>query len=135
MANLNDIYAFDKAAFEEGVVVALGNGITVKVRSPQSAHSRATRKRLEAPYAALTRGGRELPEDIAENLLIQQMSQSLIMGWDGIEDDNGKPIPATPTNIEAVLRKYQFFRDDVGGVLANRDTYKAQLAEADIANL
>jgi len=134
MARLSDLYSFDKTAFEEGVWTDIGNGISVKLRSPQSAHSKATRKRLEAPFASLTRGGRELPDDIAETLLIQQMANSLIIDWKGIEGEDGLPIAATPATIEAALRTYQFFRDDVGSVLATRDTYKNRVAETDLKN-
>jgi hypothetical protein len=133
MANLSDLYSFDKAAFEDGTWVDIGHGISVKVRSPQSAHSKAVRKKLEAPYAALTRGGKELPDDIAENILIKQMAQSLIIDWKGVED-NDQPIPATPETIEAQLRKYQFFREDVASVIAQRDTYKARVDEEDVGN-
>lgn len=133
MANIAALYSFDKNAFEDGTWVDLGHGISVKVRSPQSAHSKAIRKKLEAPYAALTRGGKDLPEDISEKILIQQMAQSLIVDWKGVEDDNG-PIPATPENIARVLTQLQFFREDVASVIAQRDTYKSQVAEEDLGN-
>lgn len=133
MANLSDLYSFDKSAFEEGTWVAIGNGISVKVRSPQSAHSKAVRKKLEAPYAALTRGGKDLPDDIAENILIKQMAQSLIIDWSGVAD-GGLPIVATPETIEAQLRKYQFFREDVASVIAQRDTYKTHVTDEDVGN-
>jgi hypothetical protein len=134
MAKLSEIYTFDKVSFEDGTWVTIGNGISVKLRSPQSAHSKATRKKLEAPFASLTRGGRELPDDIAENLLIQQMAQSLIIDWRGVDGEDGEPVIATPTTIEAALRTYQFFRDDVGSILASRDTYKNRVAETDLKN-
>lgn len=133
MADLADLYSFNKTAYEDGTWVAIGHGIEVKVRSPQSAHSKAIRRKLEAPYSALTRGGKELPDDIAENMLIKQMAQSLIVSWAGVEE-NGVAIPATPENIEAVIRKYQFFREDVASVIAQRDTYKTNVAEEDVGN-
>jgi hypothetical protein len=134
MTKLSDLYAFNRTLFEDGAWIDIGNGISVKLRSPQSAHSKAIRKKLEAPYAALTRGGRELPDDIAETLLIKQLSQSLIIDWKGIEDEDGLPLKATPENIEAALRNFQFFRDDVGGVLANRETFRNLTVEADLKN-
>ena len=132
MARLSDIYSFDREAFESGTWVQIGNGISVKVRSPQSAHSKAIRRKLEAPYAALTARGKELPDDVAENILIKQLSESLIVDWKGIEGDDGEPLEATPENIEKALRQFQFFRDDVGSVIATRDTYKAKTTEADL---
>jgi hypothetical protein len=134
MTKLSDLYAFNRTLFEDGAWIDIGNGISVKLRSPQSAHSKAIRKKLEAPYAALTRGGRELPDDIAETLLIKQLSQSLIIDWKGIEDEDGLPLKATPENIETALRNFQFFRDDVGGVLANRETFRNLTVEADLKN-
>lgn len=132
--NLGNIYAFDKGAYEEGTWVTLGNGIKIKVRSPQSAHSRAVRKKLEAPHASLTRGGRELPDDVQEDLLIKQLSQSLIMDWKGVTEDDGTVIPATPENIERALRLYPFFRDDAGSVIGNRETFKTRVLEEDLGN-
>lgn len=132
--NLGNIYAFDKGAFEEGTWVKIGNGISIKVRSPQSAHSKAVRKKLEAPHASLTRNGRELPDDIAEDMLIKQMSQSLIMDWAGVTDEQDQPIQATPENIEKALRAYPFFRDDAGSVIGNRETFKTRVLEADLGN-
>lgn len=131
--NLSDRYEFNKTAYEEGTWVALGDGIKVKLRSPGSAHSKAIRKKLEAPHAALSRAGRELPEDIAEDILIKQFSQSLIVDWKGVQDD-GETIPATPENIERLLRKYPFFRDDIGAVITSRETFKTLTAEADLGN-
>jgi hypothetical protein len=134
MANLAELYAFDKSAFEDGVWIDIGHGISVKVRSPQSAHSKAIRKKLEAPYVALTRGGKDLPDDIAETILIKQMAQSLIIDWKGIEDADKNSVPANPETIEKALRDFQFFREDVAAVIAQRDTYKSQVTELDLGN-
>lgn len=133
--NLGKFYDFEKSAFEDGTWVAIGNGVKIKVRAPQSAHSKATRKKLEAPHAALTRGGRELPEDVAEDILIKQMSQSLIADWSGVfEDDDKTAVPGTPENIEKALRAYPWFRDDAGAVIGNRETYKTLVLKEDLGN-
>jgi hypothetical protein len=131
--NLNEQFQQDKTAFEDGTYVPLGGDAAVKVRSPQSAHSKAIRKKLEAPYASMTRGGKQLPDDIAEDILLKQMSQSLIVSWKGIKDD-GVEIEPTPENIEKMLRKYPRFRDTLGGIIANDETYAALVREDDLKN-
>jgi hypothetical protein len=131
--NLDEQFTYDTSAFEDGTWVRLDKESAVKVRSPQSAHSRALRKKLEAPYVHLMRGGKELPEDVAEDLLFKQMSQSLIMDWKGIKE-RGVVVDPTPASIEAMLRKYTRFRDMIGGIIANADTYATLVREEDLGN-
>lgn len=133
--NLANVYAQDKGAYEDGAWVAFGHESKIKVRSPRSAHARAVRKKLEAPYSNLLRLGRELPDDVVEKMLVDQLSQSLIVDWDGklFQDKSGEKIPATPENIKMALA-HESFRDDVGSIIANRDTFKAQGLEDDAKN-
>lgn len=130
----HDRYHVDKAAEEEGTWVDLGDNVAVKVRRFTSAHSKAVRRKLEEPHAALARGGQQLPDTILEEILIKQMALSLIVDWKGVPDDTGQPLQATPENFEKVLREYPEFRNEIGSIVMDRATWKKQVRETDLKN-
>lgn len=129
----HDRYYVNKTAEEEGTWVELGDGIAVKVRRFNSAHAKATRRKLEEPHAALMRSG-TVPEDIADDILTKQMSQSLIIDWKGVTTETGEAIPATPENVEGQLRKYPEFRNEVAALVLDRQTFKKLIQKEDLKN-
>lgn len=130
----HDRYHVDKTAEEEGTWADLGDGIHVKVRRHTSAHSKAVRRKLEEPHQALLRTGQALPDSIIEELFLKQMALSLLVDWKGVTDEEGKPLEATPDNIEAQLRKYPEFRNEIGALVMDRATFKKLVNADDLGN-
>jgi hypothetical protein len=130
----HDRFATNKAAAEEGTWVDLGDGVKIKVRRFDSAVSKAVRRKLEEPYTALRRAGQELSDDIAQELLIRQLAQAILVDWRGVTDEEGKSIAFSSDVAYDILKKYDFFLEDVSRIVGSRDTFKSQVKDADLGN-
>ncbi len=133
MAGFNDRYATDTSLEEEGVWVDYGDGLEIKVRRLNSKHSRETRRKLEKPYTAQFRN-RDMPEQLQEDLLNKQVSESIVVDWRGVPDpaDEKKMLPCTPENVLKMVSDPAFkdFRDDILTAALARETF-AKEARAD----
>lgn len=142
MAGFMDRYSTDRSLEEEGVWVDYGDGLKVQVRRLNSRHSRETRRKLEKPYAAQFRG-REMPESLQEQLLNKQLSQSIVVDWEGVPDpDNspgfledgitpdpkkpGKFLDCTPENVLMMVERFPDFRDDILTAAMEKTTFQKE---------
>jgi hypothetical protein len=132
MAKFSDIYNHDKTAAEEGIWTPIGNGFKVKVRSFESAHTKALRKKLQEPFASVLRLGKEIPDDDATEINVKLVAHSSLLDWN-LEDDTG-PIPFSPDTAEQLLREQPRFARDVIAVLIADETFKKVNREEDAKN-
>ena len=125
MAGFFDRYKTDKSQEEEGVWVDFGDGIRVKVRRLNSKYSRDTRAKLEKPYATSFRG-KDYPLDIQELLLIKQLSHAIIVDWEGVPSvaDPKKPAGLSHEEVEAVLKEFPDFREEIALASMERATFQ-----------
>lgn len=133
MADFFNRYSTDREAEESGQWVDYGDGLKVQIRRLNSKHSKETRRKLEKPYSAQFRN-REMPESLQEDLLNKQVSQSIIVAWEGVlnPDDPTKALECTPDNILMMITKFPDFRDDVLTAAMERTTFeKAQTKAAE----
>lgn len=128
MAKFSDIYAHDKVAAEEGTWAPIGGGVTVKVRSLESAHAKALRKKLNEPFASLIRVGKEIPEDDQNEIFIKLIAHSALLDWN-LED-----VTFSPEKAEELLRAEPDFLRDIIAVLTSRETFKRREREIDAGN-
>lgn len=143
MAKFSDVYAHDKTAAEEGVWTPIGNGIKIKVRAFDSAHTRALRTKLQEPYKAILRNGKDIPEDDAQEINTKLIAGSSLLGWNLTEgtgefDAKGveieREIPFSAEAAERFLRDEPRFARDVISALMADETFKKQNREADGKN-
>lgn len=127
--NFRDVYSHDKTAAEEGVWTPIGHGFKVKVRSFESAHTKALRKKLQEPHAALLRSGKEIPEDDANEINIKLVAHSSLLDW-----QLGPDLPFSPETAENLLRQEPRFARDVIAVLIADETFKKGNREEDAKN-
>jgi len=145
MANFKSNYNYDKIAAEEGIVTPIGGGIEVKLRAWDSAHTKALRAKLEEPFKAITRLGKEIPEDDRDEINKKLLAGSSLLGWNLTEDDasgelesNGTPkqvdIPFSADRAYALLiEEPQFSRDVIAALMAS-ETFKRREREEDAKN-
>jgi hypothetical protein len=114
MGKFADRYKTNRKVEEEGQWVDFGDGIEVKLRRLNSDHSKETRRKLEKPYQSMYRN-RDMPDALQEELMIKQLSQSIVVDWKGVPDpaDDEKMIPCTQENVAKVMTQVRDFRDDV----------------------
>jgi hypothetical protein len=130
MASFLERYSTDKSMEEDGVWVDYGGGIKVQIRRMNSTKSRDTRRRLEKPYTKGFRG-QDLPEDLQEELLNQQIAQAIVVAWEGVPDpdDPKKAITCTPENVMKVIKAFPDFRDDIIAAAIERATFQKEQLE------
>jgi hypothetical protein len=133
-----DRYNTDRGLEEEGVWVDFGDGVKVQVRRLTSKKSREYRRKLDKPYTAQFRG-REMPDDLQEKLLNQQVAGVIIANWEGVPDPDAPP-PAKegdkPKMLEfsqeaalMMVQKFPDFRDDILTAAMERTTFEKEQRE------
>jgi len=143
MAKFSSVYAHDKTAAEEGVWAPIGHGIRVKVRSFESAHTKALRTKLQEPHKAILRLGKDIPEDDANEINIKLVAHSSLIDWNltegtgefdaaGLEME--RAIPFNADLAEQMLREEPRFSRDVIAVLIADETFKKRERELDAKN-
>jgi len=122
-------FATDIESEENGKWFELGEGAKIKLRSFQSERSQKVRESLEAPYLALKRSGKGIPQGEQETLLIRQMAQAIIADWEGFTDEDDEVIPFSQKAAEEKLTTYREFRNLVARLVTDDDAYKAEAKE------
>jgi preprotein translocase subunit SecD len=133
MPSFLERYATNKNLEEDGVWVDYADGLKVKLRRMNSVKSRETRRRLEKPYTKGFRG-QDMPESLQEELLNKQLSEAIVVEWEGVPDPDNpeKMLPCTPENVFRMVTQFPDFRDDLLSASMERATFQAeQLKEAE----
>jgi Asp-tRNA(Asn)/Glu-tRNA(Gln) amidotransferase C subunit len=132
MGKFSERYKTNTSMEEDGVWVDFGDGIKVKVRRLNSKHSQETRRKLEKPYAGQYRT-RDMPASLQEELMIKQLSQSIIVDWEGVEDpDTDVILPCTQENVTSIMTRLKDFREDVVTASMTQATFQdVSVAEAE----
>ncbi len=131
MAGFLDRYSTDRSLEESGVWIDFGDGLKVQVRRLTSKTSRETRRKLEKPYTTQFRN-REMPDSLQEELLNKQMSQAIVVNWEGVADpaDPKKMLPYSPDNVLRMVQEFPDFRDDILTAAMERSTFAKEEREA-----
>lgn len=124
----------DKKAQEEGEWVDWRDGVRVKVRSAETAAYSKLHEKLQKPYANILRHGGRIPREKTEEILIQCLAECVLVDWDGIIDDDGKPIKYTPEKALKFLTEAIDFRDFVTMAAYDRNNFRLKAKEAATKN-
>jgi hypothetical protein len=127
-------FATDIESEEDGKWFELGGGTKIKLRSFQSKKSQDVREALEAPYLALKRSGKGIPQSDQETLLIRQMAQAIIAGWEGFKDDDDNDVKFSAKVAEEKLATYREFRNLVAKLVTDDDAFKIQAKDDAVKN-
>ncbi len=131
--DIRKAFATDRQAEQDGVWVALGEGARVKVARFNNPRHRAVLDRLRRPYRSLLMAGRDLPDDVAESMTIEATAETLLLDWDGIED-NGTPLPFSKDNARRLLADLPDFRDAVAFLSMQAETFRREALETAAKN-
>lgn len=122
-----DRYSFNKKLAEDGTWISKGGGLDIKVRRLNSKAARKVVTDENKKHANLTKGGRQLPPDIADMVNRRVAAYGLLMDWrdtpkgennpDGLEgaprDEAGNVIQYTPEVGLEFFVNYPDFMEDV----------------------
>ncbi len=120
-------FAIDKKSEAEGVWVKLDENTEVKVARMNNARYNKLFRRLSQPYKKAIRTN-TLSDSVAEDILYRCAAETILLDWEGLEED-GKPIEYSTDKAYELLKNYEQFRDFVMGCAEDFDLFKVQDAE------
>lgn len=124
---------YDTELAENGVWVPVGDGARIKVAKSGNRKHRQLVQQLRRPYRSYELAGKDLPEDIQRDIAVKATASTILLGWEGIQDDKGKDIPFTPENVKEALM-VDGFMSMVLGFANDEATFKAVTKDDEVKN-
>jgi len=115
-------FSMDTEAEIKGRWVNLDDTTSLLIARNNNARHRELFNIKIAPYRQAVGTGM-LPEETAQRILIETMSETILLDWKGVEDE-GQEVPYSKENAVMLLTKYKEFRDFVSGAADNATAYK-----------
>ena len=134
MSGPYSVFRTDKALEKEGIVLDYGD-FKIKVARAGGANA-AFQKALAAkvrPYKRQLDAG-TIPDDVAEKLFLDVYAESVVLGWEGVTDENGKPLPFSKENAVKLFSDLPDLFRDVQSQAASISNFRAEVTEDTIKN-
>lgn len=112
---------------EEGVWVPYAQGIQLRIARYGNRSFKARMERLTKPHLRQIRKN-SFPEEEAQKFLNECLAHHVLLGWKGLDGENGKPLKYTPDEALKILSdpEYQDFYNDVVELSKDRQLFKEQ---------
>ena len=133
MSSFLERYKTNKSFEEEGIWVDFGGGVKVRLTRASSNRSREVRRRLERQHARKMRN-QDIPPEIMEKLLIEQLAQAIVLDWDGVTDLSGNSVPCDEQHRRQVFTDFPDFREDVMSASLTKETFLDEVREEELGN-
>lgn len=134
MSGPYSVFRTDKALEKEGIVLDYGD---FKIKVARAGGSNAAfQKALTAkvrPYKRQLDAG-TIPDDVAEKLFLDVYAESVVLGWEGVTDENGKPLPYSKENAVKLFSDLPDLFRDVQSQAASISNFRAEVTEDTIKN-
>lgn len=133
MNTIEKLFKTDKDAEQQGVEHYIGGGVTLRIARQNNPAYREYIAQLIRPYREEVEA-KNLADDVWVELINKAMSKTILVGWDGIKDDNGNEIQYTPEKALDFLSQMPDFREVVSAFSTNMENYRVSELEKDIKN-
>ena len=133
MADIKKVFGVDKTKSEDGTWVDLEEGIRVKIARIGNLSYRKELERLSKPRRRQIRRG-TLSEETAEQMLTEVMAKTVLLDWEGIEEDK-KKVPYSIAAARRLLTEYPDFREMISDLAGEMETFKQEFDEESEKNL
>lgn len=117
-------YKTDAKKENEGVWQNLGDGVKVLVARWNNKNFNRVMEGLMKPHQYALRNN-NLPDDVAAEILSKVMARTVLLGWEGLEED-GVPVVYSQKEALRVLTDYKDFKAHVQSVAQSMEVYKSQ---------
>lgn len=109
-----------------GVPVEIVPGIVATVRSTATTEYQNRRNRLLRQFSKYIAAGMAIPAEKTDEITATLMAEYLVTGWQGVTDDDDKPIPFSRDNAFKLFRDpaYRQFRDLVFEAASADETFR-----------
>lgn len=134
MSGPYSVFLTDKALEKEGIVLDYGD-FKIKVARAGGANA-AFQKALASkirPYKRQLDAG-TIPDDVAEKLFLDVYAEAVVLGWEGVTDENGKPLPYSKENAVKLFSDLPDLFRDVQNQAAAISNFRAEVTEDTIKN-
>ncbi len=135
MASIYRKFKTDSTVETEGVVLDYGDGVRIRVARAGGANKAYLKaiERLSRKYRRQIQLD-VLDEETARRLLREIYAETVVLGWEGVTDEAGEPMPFTRENCVKLLTDLPDLFADVQAQAANAALFKAEIDEADAKN-
>ena len=100
----------DKNAEQEGVWVDYGSGFRVKLGRVGNRKFKEFMLKRGKPHMRKMQQG-TMDADTADVLMREAIAQTILLDWEGLLDDNGKPIPYSKEEAKKALEIDDFYQE------------------------
>lgn len=118
-------FATDLELEESGVWVDIGEGARLRVARVGNPRYRKRLRELLAPHKRLVRIDK-LPEDLSDELVIKAFAETILLDWEGLEDDNGEPIEYSVEHAIELLTGLRDFRMMVAEIANEQEAFRRE---------
>ena len=126
MAKLSQ-FKQDITKSEEGVKVDLGDGLTVIVARIGNKRYQDFIRKATKPYQQAIRN-KTLADSVFEKIMNEAMADSILLGWEGMEDDQGEVIKYSKEKALEILSDpaYADFKQLVSDLANEQETFRSE---------
>ena len=134
MTSLYESLEVDRGAKEDGVWVAVLDGVEIKVASTDSKRYRDVSRRLMKPYFKILQAGGRIPDDKQVEIAVVIAADSLLLDWKGVTDRDGNELPFSRENVIKVLTDLEVLRNMVAEIAGEAETFNKAALELAVKN-
>lgn len=120
--DLFEMFSVNERDAEEGKWFKVGPVAEMKLRRFSSKASKKTRQNLEKPHREQYRG-RDLPEDVMEDITNQHIAYAIIADWRGVVKA-GKPLPYSKNAALDLMEKLPDLRTIIINLAVSLDQFR-----------
>lgn len=118
---------------KNGVWVDYAEGTRFKIASVESPAYTRRLTELCKPHRNRIKSDRIDPE-VLEKLVIQAFSEHILLGWEGLEGDDGSAIEYSPSKAKELLTNYPRLFRDIREIANDEGIFQLKATEADAGN-
>lgn len=129
MTELDNLFASNEDAEENGVWVDVTPTIKLKIRSFSAKAVNDLREKLTKPFRSMIRAGTPIPEEQDREIGRKVIAGAVIADWKGIKDADGAEVPYSAEEALATLTRLPKMVNFVIGISTDAQFYKDDLQE------
>ncbi len=123
----------DRTLEEQGVEVEIGKGATITVARIGNSKYETLLRAMTKPFRRQIQQGL-FPIERQDELLLEVVSKTVLLGWKGFTDDDEKEIPFSPAKALELMTETKDFRDLVFEIANEMETFRRVEQEEDSKN-